>query len=88
MKPEARSCAATGVKEQGEESPNVELSLDRCRANMACIRQSRPDSGLGLGHFVGNSFENLLSFFLLDRSGLLANSQARSTSSRSDRPAV
>jgi len=55
MKPEARSCAATEVKEQGEASPKVELSLDRCRANMAYIRQSRPDSGLGLGNFVGNS---------------------------------
>ena len=25
----------------------------RCRANMAHIRQSRPDSGLGLSHFTG-----------------------------------
>ena len=28
----------------------------RCRANPAQIRQSRPDSGIGMSHFSGKSF--------------------------------
>ena len=39
------------------------ISLSRCRANMAHIRQSRPDSGLG---FVGNAFLSC-SFFVRRR---------------------
>ena len=36
----------------------------RCRANLAQICQSRPDSGLGLSHFRSESLEHHLSYSL------------------------
>ena len=35
------------------------LTPDSCRANSAHIRQSRPNSGLGLSHFSGERPQNL-----------------------------
>jgi len=38
-----------------------EAPLYRCRANLEQINQSRPDSGLGLSHFLFKSLEHHLS---------------------------
>ena len=42
----------------------------RCRVNSAHIRQSWPDSGLGLSHFLGGRLESLLSCSLIARQSL------------------
>ena len=43
------------------------MAAYRFRANSAQIRQSRPDAGLGLSHFLGEGLEDLSSCSLLTR---------------------
>ena len=48
--------------ERGVSAPGARVSIrGRCRANMAYIRQSRPDSGLGFQVKVVEAFQLVLS---------------------------
>ena len=49
----------------------------RCRANMAHIRQSRPDSGLDLSHFQFECLEHFFSCSLLARQRRLSGFDSR-----------
>ena len=60
-----RSLSLAGMRRQGREHPSAPL---RRRVNVAHIRQSRSDSGLGLSHFQyrspHNDFFGVVSSFL------------------------
>ena len=43
-------CKAVGIPERLGQDPGSRSATHRCRANLKQIRQSRPDSGLGLSN--------------------------------------